>query len=406
MSDSRSGCCTHSQISCLALRIGLLMLMCFAGCKSLKPEDPLSSHYLPGDVEPDRGIFTDFTDGLVASARASVGMGPDEGAAQQLFSEAMSVYQNAAGLEGGERRREFERAAKSFNKAAQRWPKSSVEEDAMFYRAESLFFADKYPGAEAEFGNILSQYQSSRHVDAISRRRFQIAQYWLDHHEVKSEPAIVPNFTSSDRPTFDKFGNAIKILEGIRLDDPTGELADDATMLAALSTFKKGNYYRADELLTDLRRSFPNSKHQYDAHMLGLQCKVQLYQGPSYDSGPLEDAEELVRQMRRQFPSQASKDNEFLARAFKDIRMNRAIREMHLAQYRDRRKEYRAARTLYQRVVEDYSDTSLASDAETRLAQLGGLPDLPPQRLEWLARAFPSTNQDQPLIAARPGTSR
>ena len=86
--------------------------------------------------------------------------------------------------------------------------------------------------------------------------------------------------------------------------------------------------------------------------------------------------------------------------------MNRAIREMHLAKYRDRRKEYRAARTQYQRVAEEFSDTSLAETARARLAELGGLPDLPPQRLEWLAKAFPSTNDDQPLIATRPGQSQ
>ena len=232
---------------------GLLVLACFVGCKALQPEDPLSAYSLPGEVDPDRGMFTDFADGLVATARSSVGLGLNEDAARQLYSESMSVYQNAAKLEGGQRIREFERAAKGFDKAAKRWPKSSVEEDAKFYQAESLFFADKYPAAESEFSTLLSEYQSSRHVDAVSRRRFQIAQYWLDHHEAKGELPIVPNFTSRDRPTFDKFGNAIKILEGIRLDDPTGELADDATMMAALATFKVGKYYRADELLTDLR---------------------------------------------------------------------------------------------------------------------------------------------------------
>ena len=106
--------------------------------------------------------------------------------------------------------------------------------------------------------------------------------------------------------------------------------------------------------------------------------------------------------LRSLLPTESGKDNEFLTKAYKDIRMNRAVREMKLARYRDRRQEYRAARTQYARVVHEYSDTSLADTARTRLNELGGLPDLPPQRLEWLARAFPTASESQPLIATKP----
>ncbi len=379
-----------------------LVILGLAGCNALRPKDPLSSYALPGEIEAERGVVTDFTKGVVASAKASVGLGPNEAAAQRAFSEAMQVYDMAANAPPGKRQSEFQAAAKAFSRAASRWPKSSIEEDARFYRAEALFFADRYPAAEDEFADVLSKFPSSKHIDAISRRRFQIAKYWLDHQEQTGTPSLMPNLTSRDRPTFDGFGNAIRVLERIRLDDPTGELADDATILAATACFREGKYYRADELLDDLRRSFPNSEHQYEAHMIGLKCKIQLYQGPDYDAGPLTDAEEIVQQMRRLFPTESGKDNEFLTKAYKDIRMNRAVREMKLARYRDRRQEYRAARTQYARVVHEYSDTSLADTARTRLNELGGLPDLPPQRLEWLARAFPTASESQPLIATKP----
>ena len=335
-----------------------------------------------------------------------MGLGPNEDAAKQQFADAMSLYRDAGQLQDSERRSQFDKAAKAFAKSAARWPNSSIEEDAMFYRAESFFFADRYPKSETIFGELIGKYQSSKYIDKVSQRRFQIAKYWLDHHQQREELAIVPNFSSRERPTFDKFGNAIRILERIRLDDPTGELADDATILAATACFQDGRRYRADELLDDLRRSFPNSKHQYDAHMLSLKCKVHLYQGPSYSVGPLDDAEELIKQMRRQFPRESQQDTEFLANAFKDVRMNRAIREMNLARYRDRRKEYRAARTQYARVVREYSDTSLAGEAQERLAQIGGQPDLPPQKLEFLARMFPSDDQQQPMIATKPGSTQ
>lgn len=383
----------------------LLLLLSTAGCSSFGKKDGDIAYRLPGDA-PDRGILAEATDGMLSSVRTAVGMGPSEDAARQSYQEAMAVYREAASANGASRKSGFDAAGKAFSRAATRWPNSSIEEDAMFYRAESAFFADRYPKAESVFSQVVAKYTSTRYIDKISQRRFQIAKYWLDHQQQSNDLAITPNFTSRDRPTFDKFGNAIKLLERIRLDDPTGELADDATMLAATSCLDAGKFYRADELLNDLRRSFPNSKHQYQAHMLSLKTKIKLYQGPQYDPGPLDAAEEIVKQMRRQFPKESRDDMDFLASAYKDIRMNRAIREITRARSRDRRKEYRAARTRYERVAREFADTSLAQEATARLAELQGLPDLPPQRLQVLANAFPSTSEDQPLLATKPGADR
>lgn len=395
---------------CKAVQFWLSGLLIFSmiGCASLRKEDdPNASYGLPGDEDPDRGMFTSATDSMLRTIKSSVGLGPNEAAAREQFAAAKTLYESAGQTEGYAKKKQFEAAAAAFDKAAARWPNSSIAEDAMFFRAESLFFADRYPRAEDAFGSLVAKYTSTKHIDQVSRRRLQIAKYWLDHHKQSSELAYLPNITSRDRPTFDEFGHAIKLLESIRLDDPTGELADDATMLAAESCFRTERFYRADELLEDLRRSFPNSPHQFAAHKMGLQVKIKLYQGPNYDAGPLDDAEEIVNQMYRQFPSEAKEDAEFLSKAFKDVRMNRAIRAMKIAQYRDTRKEYGAARAQYERVAREFSDTSLAQDAETRLAQIDGRPDLPPQRLQMLAKPFERDEGRQtPLLTGRGVTRR
>ena len=243
-------------------------------------------------------------------------MGPNEAAARELFDEATNIYESAKLMDPPEAKAAYDRAAKMFERAASRWPNSSIQEDAKFFQAECHFFADRYPKAESVYADLLQKYQSTKYIDRISQRRFDIAKYWLDHqNKVRKEWSISPNFVARDRPTFDKFGNAIKILEQIRLDDPTGEFADDATMLAASSSYEAGKIYRADELFTDLRRSFPSSEHQFMAHLLGLKCKIQLYQGPSYDAGPLNDAKELVGQMKRLFPNEAAEHDDFLRTA-------------------------------------------------------------------------------------------
>lgn len=384
---------------------GLLLSM--IGCASLRNDDPQSAYSLPGDVDPDRGMFTEATDNIVKSFKNSVGLGPNERAAREQFAAAMNLYESASETEGIARKRQFSAAGEAFAKSAARWPNSSIAEDAMFFRAESYFFADYYPKAESVFLDLTQKYQSTKYIDRISQRRLQIAEYWLKHQVAKKELPFTPNFTAKDRPTFDQFGHAIRILERIRLDDPTGELADDATMMAAEACFKSERYYRADELLDDLRRSFPNSPHQYPAHKMGLQAKIVLYQGPKYDAGPLDDAEQLVKQMSRQFPNESRKDREYLQKMNKDVRMNRAIRAMELAKYRDRREEYGAAKAQYERIAREFEDTSLAQVATERIAQIGGRPAVPPQRLKVLAKAFPSDEkQSRPLIATRPSSGK
>ena len=378
----------------------ILMVSVFLGCNSLgKPEpDPLYNL----EQDDDRGIFASVTDGVSSRVRGAMGLGPDEQAANQEYQQAMAQYQQATELEGRARKQAFEDAAKAFKTAAARWPNSSIQEDALFFRAESIFFAEQFPKAQTIFSELVAKYPSTRYAEKISQRRFQIAKYWLDHHQESNQLALSPNFVARDRPTFDQFGNAIKLLERIRLDDPTGELADDATMLAATACLDSGKHYRADELLTDLRNSFPSSKHQYQAHVLALKDQNQALSGASVR--PRSTGRSGRDRQTDASPVSAGvvRDREFLTAAYKDIRMNRAIREMARARSRDRRQEFRAARMRYQRVAEEFSDTSLAQEAEERLAQLEGRPDLPPQRLQILANAFPSSSDEQPILAADP----
>jgi outer membrane protein assembly factor BamD (BamD/ComL family) len=201
---------------------------------------------------------------------------------------------------------------------------------------------------------------------------------------------------------FDKFGHGVRVFDKIRFDDPTGKLADDATMAGAIAHFQKGNYARADELFTDLRKSFPNSEHQFRAHLLGLQCKMKIYQGPQYSAHPMDEAEQLIKQLHRQFPQEAEKHREFLAKAWQEVRLNKAQHDWQLARYYDKREEHAAARQYYERVRNDFGDTSLAGEATEALERIAGKPDKPEQPLPWVADLFPTPDREKPLVARNP----
>ena len=109
-------------------------------------------------------------------------------------------------------------------------------------------------------------------------------------------------------PLFDTLGRAMKVYENIRLNDPTGPLADDAIMATANSYFRRGRYNDADYQYDLLRKEYPRSDHQFNAHVLGLQCKLRKYQGPDYDGTPLEEAKQLVKQQQMQFAGELDRD--------------------------------------------------------------------------------------------------
>jgi outer membrane protein assembly factor BamD (BamD/ComL family) len=127
-------------------------------------------------------------------------------------------------------------------------------------------------------------------------------------NEVESQAFWEFNFFDKRRPMRDTFGHAVRVFDRIRIDDPTGRLADDATLAAGNAYFTAGRYLEADNFYTDLRKTFPSSEHQFRAHLLGVQAKLRSYQGSDYSGIPLDEAEKLIKQIRRQFPHEAEKN--------------------------------------------------------------------------------------------------
>ncbi len=320
--------------------------------------------------------------------KVATGRGPNSQLARELYTEADTLFRQAAEQEGSARTASFNAAALKFKEAAARWPDSALEEDALFMVGECHFFTDAYPSASTAYDRLLAKYPHSRHMDRVAARRFSIAQYWLELQRVRPVSYFGLNLTDSSRPAHDTCGNAVRLFDKLRLEDPTGKLADDATLAAGNARFASGDYNSAEMYYSDLRKTFPSSEHQFNAHMLGLKASLESYRGPAYDVTPLLTSEKLVITMRTQFPKEAEKEKEYLARAWGEIRMRKAERDYYLAYFYDNRGEYGAARLLYDELVANYDDTPYADRAKQRLTQIADRPAVPPQRLGWLVRAI------------------
>jgi outer membrane protein assembly factor BamD (BamD/ComL family) len=348
----------------------------------------------PAPEEEGNGLLSSLAPSSVAkSVRKVFGKEPNPKEAQRLLAEAEEKYRQALQATGDERKPLFAEAAGLYARAAAQWPESSLEQNALFLAGEGYFFADHYPDANEQYELLLKKYPNARQLDTVEARRFAMAQYWLQVHQTRQETFLAVNLLDEKRPWRDSFGNAVRLHDRIRLDDPTGRLADDAALARANAYFLRGDWEQADDAYTDLRRTFPSSEHQFKAHFLGLQCKLRTYQGPAYDGTALEECERLIKTIRKQFPQQAEEEREYLARAWAEVRYKLAEREWSLAQYYDYRREYGGARFHYQEILENYDDTPFAERTRQRLEQVADEPDVPPQQLPWLVSLFPSTKQ-------------
>jgi outer membrane protein assembly factor BamD (BamD/ComL family) len=391
------------------MSVAAIMAAC-AGCasfggrsaESTTAADASSVQPTSFEEEDDAGFsWSDLSiDNLGKTTKKLSGQGPNRDIARQLYREADDLYRQAIAAGQGKKAGIFELAAAKFHAAADRWPDSALAMDALFMAGESYFFADNYPQANLAFERLVKAFPNNRYLDTVDQRRFAIAKYWIDLNRQHPEPWFYANYFSKERPWKDARGSGLRIFDKIRVDDPTGRLSDDATLAAANEHFAAGKFVKADEYYTDLRKAYPTSEHQFLAHFLGLKAKINSYSGPAYGGTCLDEAEKLIKQMRRQFPQESEREREYLERAAAEIRYHKAERLAFLARYYDNRAEYRAATHYYARVVREYDDTPHAAQANDRIAAITGLPPVPPQKMQWLVNLFPESDDVKPLLDA------
>jgi len=337
---------------------------------------------LPSEESGDSGYeLSDFyPTNIVDTVKKATGNGPDEALARALYREGKTLFEQKS----------YEEAVGKFKTAAKRAPDSPLEEDALFMLGESHFFSDRYPKANAAYEQLLTKYAYTSHLDKVVTRLFAIGRYWEQLDAAKSAWQVPVNVADSTRPTFDAWGNALKAYKNVRMHDPTGPLADDSIMATANAYFLKHRYEEAAYHYDLLRKEYPKSEYQVEAHLLGMKSKEKMYQGPMYDGRPLEEAGKIADQTLRQFRGQLNGQGDLVVEAKNRYLQQQADRDWAIAQYYDKRKYYGAARFYYQAIIRDFPRTAAAQKAQARLAEIKDLPAEPVNRFKWLTDLFPS----------------
>ncbi len=356
--------------------LGSLLLSSLGGtgCSVFDPygDDIHVSRYSEEVDDPE------LTKWIEKKTRRALGFGPNRQIAEELFAQAEQAYSQG----------DFTKAAAGFAGAAKRWPDSALEEDALFLYAESLFFSNKYTQAYEAYQELLAAHENTRHLATVSAHLFLIAEYWERIARESKWP--IPNLADQKYPAVDTRGNALAVYRTIRLNDPTGPLADDTLMKTAGLMFEDGKYNEAEHYYELLRREYPRSEHQAKAHLLAVQAKWLAYQGHFYEASGLDGAEKLSRSTARQFRTELPPQEIKQLRSLQDdIRSARAERDLQWAVYYENGGHYRAARFYYFTVLENYYDLpEKVHMAREGLKRLKPLPDQRAEPLDWIGVPF------------------
>lgn len=355
-----------------------------------------------GARDANRLLMDDFSpDQIATTFKVRTQGGTDKVQAQKYYESGQQRYKEGiatleAKTEGTEHQEIFSEAANDFRMASAMWPDSAIEEDALYFEGESYFFADRYVQANRAFEKLIARYSGTKHLDMAENRRYAVAIYWLQLSETGSSLSL----SDPKRPKSGLAREARRVLHRIRIDDPTGKLADDATLTLAKAFMREKRHYEAADTLEDLRKNYPGSKHQFDAHMLELEARLSGYQGKSYDDTPLRKADEILKSIVRQFPKQSKENIDYLDQQSTSIQNLLAERDYGMAQYFEKRGENLAAKYHYEKVAERFAGSSIESQVRERIAEVEQLPARPEQHAQWLVDIFPDPEKAKPLIVA------
>ena len=311
----------RSMMSSLSTGLLCATAMILCGCQSTAGEKG--------------GLFTSTTQPVVDAARSFWSGDTAKKKSPRSLAEGakFNAEGRAAVKEADElfEQKQYAAAAKRYQKIARKYKETGIGEEAQFRLAECLFAQQRYPGAQDAYDQLFMDYTSTRYVQQASKRMYQIAQQWLDISDPKHRSAIrtvsavevayddpediappptdptiryrvLPNFYDKTRPVFDTQGRALKALKAIWLNDPLGELADDALVATARYYLRRRDYTEADRYFKILREEYSDSEYFKEAHLLGTHVRLMSYQGPAYDGTALNEADQLAALTINLFP--------------------------------------------------------------------------------------------------------
>lgn len=264
-------------------------------------------------------------------------------------------------LARGDSSREFRRARKLLKKWVQNNYDSPRYAEGLYYYADAEFQLGYFMKSYELYERLLDDYGATELAERAFRNELVIAEVFLSGRWRKVWRGLIR------LPAYDE---ALDILERIATNRAPGTpIAEMAIKTKADYYYGKGDFSDAEQEYARLAREFPRSRYVRLALLRSAQAAFAGFHGVRFDDGSLVEAEERFEQFRSKYPRAAEEENVPLL--LEQIRNMRAHKEYTIGLYYQRTKHPTAAAYYYRCVMRYWPDTTWASMAEQRLANLG-----------------------------------
>lgn len=312
--------------------------------------------------------------------RGWFGMGPDERVALEYMRQACEKQKEYYKTKEPKLLKE---AAVLYERAAERWPGPAlkprrdfskkenvgeygtlIEEDGLFFAGECWFFYKDYNRALVCFRALVKTYANSIYKDTAMKRLYHIGCYWTECSEEATGPSV--NLTEKDKPRFSSFAGAQKAFETIFLNDASDSGLAPAALFALANAHMRrgvnpgdGAFATAAQYYKQLYEFYPGSQYAEDACRLAMIALHKSYQGPFYDTAPLEQARALAETAQK-----SGRGNmDVVLEELEKIKEEQAKQLYTVGQYYEKRGNFASARTYYNRLVREFPNSFYATQA-------------------------------------------
>lgn len=247
-----------------------------------------------------------------------------------------------------------------YEKVSKRYP-SSVFAPEAFFRTGNLYYARKsYFKAFEAYQQVVSRYPNTPNFNEVIGRQYKIAAELGDGAR-NYIWGVIPGFKNRDR--------AVQYFEQTIANAPFSDYAPLSLMNVAKAHQRLGNTEEAIDALDRMINFYPRSVLAPDAYLKLAQTHSTLVDGPYYDQASTNEAITYYEDFMILFPGDPGVAT--AEKGLADMKNVLAESKMILADYYYKhRRNYRAARVLYNEAITVYPDSEIAARARERLTDV------------------------------------